>query len=187
MSESASATVARRDAAASADAPVSSRARQGPRGDACLPTLFDRLTGDAGAARDGHTQISRAAYQETVLRDLRWLLNCASTATAEDLRNHSQLRNSVLNYGIPSFAGGNLSESDLESVARGIERAILDFEPRILADSLTVTLIRDSRPALGNQLAFRIKAAFWFEPYALDLSLRARWEVDGGLVALEGE
>ncbi len=163
---------------------MSGSAGSSARGDGFLPTLLDRLV--EATAKQGEA-LSRRAYQETVLRDLHWLLNTVAPLPAELAERYPQLRDAVINYGIPGATGAALTESELRVLATQIERAILAFEPRVLADSLSVTVASDPRAAIRNQLVFRIRAAFWFDPYPLELSIRAQWDIENGLVGLSEE
>ncbi len=156
-------------------------------GDHFLPTVLDRLTSHPetnGAA--GGAQMTRGAYHETVLRDLSWLLNCSSIESQIDLTAYPRIRNSVVNFGVPPLAGRRFSEMDLNGIAEGIRNAILTFEPRVLAESLQVTAIRDATAESHNQIVFQIRAAFWFEPYPLEMAIRAQWDVENGIMDLSG-
>lgn len=148
-----------------------------------LPTLLDRLSRHGGAA------MSRGAYRKTVLRDLHWLLNCTNIEKQLPLQDFPHVRNSVLNFGIPALAGAHFSESDLDAVAAGIQNAIARFEPRILPGSLNVSVIRGKQTDVYryNHARFRIEASYWFEPYPIDMVVRAHWDMETGGVELREE
>jgi type VI secretion system protein ImpF len=154
------------------------------RSDRFLPALLDRLVESPGS--EG-AWLSRRAYQQSVLRDLQWLLCTVAPREHARLAGHDHARRSVLNYGVPCSTGMSLTEQELKTLAQDIEKAILTFEPRVLPESLSVTLMSDSREAVRSQLVFRIRLAFWFEPYPLELSVRAQWDIENGLVSLSGE
>ncbi|MDR0564151.1 MAG: GPW/gp25 family protein [Azoarcus sp.] len=153
-----------------------------PTGDIFLPTLLDRLS-QAGNA------MSRSAYRKTILRDLNWLLNCANLAGQLHLQDFPHVMRSVVNFGIPPLAGGRFSESDLNAVAEGIQSALLNFEPRILPESLKVSVIYDENVDAYryNHARFRIEASYWFEPYPIDFVLRAHWDMETGGVDIREE
>lgn len=153
--------------------------------DLFLPTLLDRLSETDLKPAGSGMQLSRSAYHKTVLRDLSWLLNCASIDASLDLESYPHVRASVMNFGIPPLAGTRFSDVDLEEIAAGIHRAILRFEPRILPDSLKVTVVHDPQAESHNQVSFQIRAAFWFEPYPLELAIRAQWDVENGTMELK--
>jgi type VI secretion system protein ImpF len=154
------------------------------RGDHFLPTLLDRLVESPGNEGAG---LSRRAYQQSVLRDLQWLLCTVAPREQTLLAGFAHASHSVLNYGIPCSTGMTLTERERTLLAQDIEKAILAFEPRVLPESLSVTLISGGPEAVRSQLMFRIRLAFWFEPYPLELSVRAQWDIESGLVALSGE
>ncbi len=154
------------------------------RNDQFLPTLLDRLADASGHEGAG---LSRRAYQQSVLRDLQWLLGTVAPREQALSDSHPHAASSVLNYGIPCSTGMTLTEPELNLLARNIEKAILAFEPRVLPESLSVTFVSSSQEAARSQLMFHIRLAFWFEPYPLELSVRAQWDIESGLVALSGE
>lgn len=97
------------------------RQRQGAATRASSVSLFDRLIEDEGKA--GRTKLSA---QDTVLRDLRRLLNTRRTGTA--MLDPAQA--TVLEYGIPNFTPMS-SLQDMERCAELITNAIRIFEPRL--------------------------------------------------------
>jgi type VI secretion system protein ImpF len=149
-----------------------------------LPTLLDRLSQHGGGRA-----MNRSAFRKSVLRDLNWLLNCTNLEKQLPIQDFPQVRDSVLNFGIPPLAGARFSESDLNSVAASIERALLNFEPRILPESLKVSVIRDKEPenCRYNHARFRIEASYWFEPYPIDMVMRAHWDMETGGVDIREE
>jgi len=153
--------------------------------DRFLPTLLDRL-----AESPEHGQgsgMSRQDYQQSVLRDLQWLLCAVAPREQAGFARHAEVKRSVLNYGIPASTGMTLTERELTVLTQGIKQAILTYEPRVLPESLSVTLLTDARHAVRSQLTFRIRLAFWFEPYPLELAVHAQWDIESGLVSLSGE
>jgi type VI secretion system protein ImpF len=154
-----------------------------PAGDLFLPVLLDRLT------REGSGPMNRNAFRRTVLRDLNWLLNCTNIEKQLSLQNFPQARNSVINFGIPPLAGARFTESDLDVVAANIQRSLACFEPRILPGSLKVSAIRDKDSDVYryNHARFRIEVSYWFEPYPIDMVVRAHWDMETGGVELREE
>ncbi|MDR2881207.1 MAG: GPW/gp25 family protein [Azoarcus sp.] len=154
-----------------------------PAGDLFLPTLLDRLSEQGGGA------MNRSAFRRTVLRDLNWLLNCTNIEGQLPIQNLPYVRNSVLNFGIPPLAGARFAESELDAVAAGIQRSLACFEPRILPESLKVSVIRDKETDVYryNHARFRIEASYWFEPYPIDMVVRAHWDMETGGVELREE
>lgn len=149
-----------------------------------MPTLLDRLS-MAGSQDKNGRHFSRQAYRQSVLRDLQWLLNCANLEAQLPLKSFSHTQASVLNFGIPSYAGSKFTQSDLQHVADSIKTAVLQFEPRIIPSTLEVKIIRDVEDAaLCGQPLFRIEASLWFEPYPIELVIRALWDSENGSMKL---
>lgn len=160
---------------------MSKNGRMGHRGDLFLPTLLDRLSQTSSGA------MNRGDYRKSALRDLAWLLNCTNLDNHLPMSDFPHARRSVVNFGIPPLAGTRFSQSELNEVAEKIQQTIACFEPRILPDSLKVTIARDMDVELYNHARFRIEATYWFEPYPIDMVIRARWDMETGGVELREE
>ena len=102
------------------------------------PSLLDRLTDEApqNAASRGGQSLTLSELRRSVLRDLNWLFNSSQLLKAEEAESWPQVRNSVVNYGLPPLSGLCASGLDLAQLERVLRQAIVDFEPRILPDSV---------------------------------------------------
>lgn len=154
--------------------------------DRLQPALLDRLIDDTPGsdAEDPQSRsLTRVRLRQIVLRDLTWLLNATSGMTDHDARRYPLARRSVINYGLPALSGLLASNVELYDLEQMMRRAILDFEPRILPDSLVV---RGSAPedVLGhhNVLAFEVSGRLWAQPYPIELLLRTRVDLETGMV-----
>ena len=87
---------------------------------------------------------------------------------------------STLNYGVPDLAGRPASSIDSGELARAIRRAIVDFEPRLLKNSLKVEISVDPNQHNPNALRFDIEADLWSEPLPLRLYLRTELNLEDG-------
>lgn len=151
-----------------------------------LPALLDRLSQRSGPGHEQGRHMSRSAYRQSVLRDLQWLLNCPNLEAQLPFDRLSYARRSVLNYGIPAFAGANFTDSDLLDVAKAIKEAIACYEPRVVKDTLSVSIVREQEESLlHNKALFKIEASLWFEPYPIDLTIRAQWDSENGNMQLQ--
>jgi len=148
-------------------------------GDSFVPALIDRLSLTSSGA------MNRNAFRKTVLRDLSLLLNCSNLERQLPLEKFPRVKQSVINYGILPLTGANLSESELDMVAEELQRAIAYFEPRILEKTLKVSVTHDSGNDNYNFAHFRIEATYWFEPYPIDMIIRAQWNMDTGGVEIQ--
>ena len=68
------------------------------------PSLLDRLTDEAPGSASGRGSSSTLSeLRKSVLRDLNWLFNTSQLLKPEEAAAWPQVRNSVLNYGLPQF------------------------------------------------------------------------------------
>jgi len=157
--------------------------------DRLQPALLDRLTDDAPLAESERAEavfVTESRLRNALLRDLGWLLNANNARGLIDFDGLPYAERSVLNYGLPPLSGQLLSELDWPGVETGIRRAIIDFEPRILADSLQVTLVTvTDMLAQHNTLQFEIRCQFWSMPYPIEMLLKSSLDLESGQVALQ--
>lgn len=168
--------------------PVGEAGRFGLAKDRLQPALLDRLTDHEPLRRSERADaiyITEARLRAALLRDLAWLLNTGSPGAGIDFDGLPQARRSVLNYGLAPLAGALLSELDWADVQRSIHQAIVDHEPRILAETLSVTLA-PSLDSLNhhNTLQFEIRCQFWSTPYPMALLLRTSLDLETGQVVM---
>jgi type VI secretion system protein ImpF len=153
------------------------------------PALLDRLTDlepDKNTeSRDGRVMSARR-FEESVLRDLAWLLNASNLEAAEDLQDYPEVRASVLNFGIPDFSGLVATGMSAAAIERAVQNAIIAFEPRLDRSSLRVSVVTDSTEAPRNALAFRIEAQLWAEPLPVSLYLKTELDLETGAVTVTG-
>ncbi|MDR1461647.1 MAG: type VI secretion system baseplate subunit TssE [Azoarcus sp.] len=155
--------------------------RAAHRGDLFVPALLDRLS------HSSHGAMNRNDFRKTVMRDLSWLLNCTNLDTQLPMDNFPKAKFSVVNFGIPPLAGTRFSKAELKIAAQKIQQAIAYFEPRILPKSLRVSIAHDINTELHNYAHFRIEATYWFEPYPIDMVIRARWDMETGGMEIREE
>jgi type VI secretion system protein ImpF len=120
--------------------------------------------------------------REHVCRDLAALLNAVNLESTDDLTRYPQVRESVVNFGMPSLAGVAVVSIDPLKTAATIEKAINRFEPRLRKVRVTPEPARDRSE--GHALAFRIDAELWGQPTSQHLVLRTRIDTDSGNVSV---
>lgn len=156
--------------------------------DRLQPALLDRLTDDDVEAKSetGEARvISRSRLRELVLRDLAWLFNATAPGTSVDWSRAAHARNSVLNYGLPALSGQTASTIDPLVLQARVKQAILDHEPRILPESLSVEVIlSESQMDHHNQIGFRISGQLWAQPVPLELLLHTDIDLETGRVSV---
>lgn len=148
-----------------------------------LPSLLDRLTDDRPKEREEsrhHRAGSVKSLRESVLRDLEWLMNTVNLESVESLDAYPELRNTVINYGMPGLSGTTLNMADRDSIKALIKAAIETFEPRILKNTLRVSLIEDEDLANPHAIAFQIEGTMWGRPMPEALFLRTELDLELG-------
>jgi type VI secretion system protein ImpF len=116
--------------------------------------------------------------RDAVFRDITWLLNSMSLDSTEDLSRYPEVERSVLNYGMPTLAGRQMSSIDPARTAERIARAIAAFEPR-----LSKVRVHPERRQYGEEnfaVAFQVEADLWGQPVAQHLVLRTSIDLNSG-------
>jgi len=147
--------------------------------DRLQPALLDRLTRDGDEA--GRV-MNKSELRQAVLRDLSWLFNAAQPHP-DWAEQHPNLAGTVLNYGMPALAGQLVSRLDMSRLERVITQTIKSFEPRILADTLSVHALEpDDMLATHNTVEFEIRGHLWAQPVPLEILLRTKLDLEAGQV-----
>ena len=152
--------------------------------DTLQPALLDRLTdNDPTRKVEGRQErvISRSQLRASVLRDLSSLFNTTNVSGEIDLSGYPLVAQSTVNYGMTPLSGKLVSSLDLSELERVLKDAILRFEPRILAHTLSVQGIPATDPlAHHNVVSFEIKGELWAQPYPLELLLKTDVYLESG-------
>jgi type VI secretion system protein ImpF len=160
-----------------------------PIGDRLQPSLLDRLTDNAPDSRTeapDQVAMTRTRLRRAVLRDLAWLFNSIHFEAEQSLASHPHARSSTVNYGIPALSGTKLTEIDFSQFDQALTDAIVNFEPRLLADTVQVrSMTTEDQLAHQNMLGFEVRAKLWAMPYPLELLLRSNLDLESGLVVLQ--
>ena len=159
--------------------------------DRLQPSLLDRLTDHQPLDRHESVEarvLSRQQLRAAVLRDLSWLFNAIRPEPEPASTRLTQLelwagcphaRRSVLNFGMPAFAGSTRSSLDKVAMETAVKQAIATFEPRIDAKSLSVTIQIDPKNH-HNTLQLTILGSMWAQPVPLELLLAAEVDLETG-------
>ena len=146
------------------------------------PSLLDRLTDDEPSeAQESRNRrvLSLQKLRESVLRDVGWLLNTTNLADEGLGERYPYVAQSVVNYGLPDLAGLTASTVDLAELESLVRQAILDFEPRILRNTLTVRA-HGAEEMNHNALVFEIHGEMWAQPVPLELFLKTEIDLESG-------
>ncbi len=151
------------------------------------PSLLDRLTDDEPdrqkESRDKRI-LTGTQLRESVRRDLSWLLNNTWLQAVEDLDAYPEVALSTLNYGVPDLAGKTASTVDIKVLEKSLRAAILNFEPRLLRESIRLRSIVNPKEAPRNDLSFIIEAELWAQPVPLRVFLKTDLDLETGEIAV---
>ena len=159
--------------------------------DRLQPSLLDRLT-DEHPLHNRETVearvLSRQQLHAAVLRDLSWLFNAIrpepelASTRLKDLElwgRNKHAASSVLNFGMPAFAGSTKSSLNRVAMEAAIKKAISTFEPRIDAQSLAVKITVDNKQHY-NTLQLSVRGNMWAQPVPLELLMTADIDLESG-------
>ena len=153
--------------------------------DRLQPALLDRLIDDRPTVQELEPPelrvISKAKLRQSVLRDLNWLLNATGGLQGLDAEVNAHAWRSVVNFGLPPISGLLASKVELAGMEQWIRQAIIDFEPRIVPETLFVRGVEPENPlAHHNQIVFEITGQLWAQPYPLDVLFKTSVDLETG-------
>ena len=152
--------------------------------DRLQPSLLDRLIDDEPDKRSEPPErrvLTLSRLREYTLRDLNWLFNATQMASAQDLDAYPLVAGSVINYGLPAFSGWSASGLDIRTMENALRQAILDFEPRLLSDSVRVRArMTEAEEHAHNRLSFDSECRLWAQPAPIALLLHSDVDLESG-------
>jgi len=92
----------------------------------------------AGRRLRARQVITESMLRREVSRDLDALLNTVALDATVDMEHAPHVRKSILNFGIPDIAVRTIDENGVNEIPEEIRTAIINYEPRIAADSLRI-------------------------------------------------
>ena len=154
-----------------------------------LPSLLDRLLDDhpeesrEPAWRD--VQVIRV-LKASLCRDLQNLLNAhRMLATIPEV--YSELKTSLLNYGLPDLQSMEVREDhDLGLLCRLIEESIQAFEPRLQGVRVRPVIDAEGKKPIDRRVRFEIEAVLVVEPLREPVLFSSSLDVASGEFAVEG-
>ncbi|WLE58809.1 type VI secretion system baseplate subunit TssE [Burkholderia plantarii] len=155
-----------------------------------MPTLLDRLRDDAPhrlVEAPEEYAVTRKQMRDIVQRDLAYLLNTTSIEDRIERDRHPRAAASTVNFGVPPLAGTFLASRQWNDIERMIRQAIIDFEPRLIPDSLAVSP-RLSEDASGqhNVLAFEVRGLVHMDPYPLAFMVQSSLDLETSEIQITG-
>ena len=127
---------------------------------------------------------SARSLRESVVRDLGWLMNSVRLSSVQDLAAFPYAARSSLNFGMPDLAGRTLTSIDVPELEAELREAIINYEPRLVPESVSVA-VRDATTEYGvNSMQFTIEAMLMAYPAPLALCLRTEIDLETGEVSV---
>ena len=152
------------------------------------PALLDRLTDDEPDKKlepREHRVLSKVRMRQAVLRDLAWLFNTTKLGSGTTMDQFPFARRSVINFGLPALSGQTASTIEIQDLEREMRQAILDFEPRILPESLAVrAIVETSALDHHNVIGIEIHGQLWAQPVPIELLIRTEIDLETGKVQI---
>jgi len=154
-----------------------------------LPSLLDRLLDDRPEeSREPawrEVQVVRV-LKTSLCRDLQNLLN-AHRLLAVIPEAYSELKTSLLNYGLPDLQSMEVREDhDLGLLCRLIEESIQTFEPRLQGVRVRPVVEGDGKQSIDRRVRFEIEAVLVVEPLREPVVFSSSLDVSSGEFAVEG-
>src|SRR6201985_1998075 len=100
----------------------------------------------AGRRLRARQVITESMLRREVSRDLDALLNTIAMDATVDMEHVPHARRSILNFGLPDIALRTIDENAVDDIPSEISTAIVNFEPRIAADSLRIARDKEVDP-----------------------------------------
>jgi type VI secretion system protein ImpF len=140
--------------------------------------------------------VSPDVLREAVRRDIEALFNTERfesglllTATEAEMRpgppaldDFPEVRRSVVNYGVPAFAGRSARDFDREALAKELKAVLAAFEPRLKESATRITVSTSDRAA---GLSIEIDGLLIMAPAPERLRLRTMVDLDTGRARTE--
>jgi type VI secretion system protein ImpF len=155
-----------------------------------LPTLLDRLRDDAPRR---HTEapseytVTRSQMRDIVQRDLAFLLNTTSMEDLIDRERYPHVASSTVNFGVPPLAGAFTATRKWEHIEKIIRSAINEFEPRLIAESLSIAPLAGVDAEVHyNVLAFEVRGMIRMDPYPLEFMVQSSLDLETSQLNVTG-
>jgi type VI secretion system protein ImpF len=86
---------------------------------------------------------------------------------------------------MPETTGIPVANINVELLQKRVRQAILDFEPRLVRNKLTVTVQKQSVVMNRNSLVFLIEGEMWAQPVPQSIFVRTEFDLETGVVKID--
>jgi type VI secretion system protein ImpF len=107
--------------------------------------------------------ITETMLRREVSRDLDALLNTIALDATVDMEHAPHVRRSIVNFGLPDIALHTIDETAVDEIPDEIRTAIVNYEPRIAADTLRIARDKEVDP-VELKIRFIIRAELICHP-----------------------
>ena len=152
------------------------------------PCLLDRLTDNEPHKQQEHRNqrvMSMQRFRQAVLRDLAWLLNTYANAEQNEYDEYEEIPSSVLNYGVQNASGRAVSSLNADDLRYELIQALQRFEPRIMANSISIIMAVDPGEMSNRSIRFEIRGDLWSQPIPESLYIRTDLDLETGKCKLD--
>lgn len=139
-----------------------------------------QVSGRSKARREG---VGEETLKVHLQADLTALLHTTRLDAVVDLEDLPHMRSSVVNYGFRDLSRVGLKEIGSQDVVRSIRQSLIDHEPRLVPESIEVTLDGASGDA-RQFLSFSIKADLMGDPVDIPMDFTADVDLGAGKLRL---
>jgi len=115
--------------------------------------------------------------------DLVALMNTVNLGSAQGLEGHNYVRDSILNFGLPDITRLTSGDVGVDGIRDEIVRALVLYEPRIVADTIRVDKEVRSEEA-EQRVRFSVSCEMTCTPADLAVDFVAELEISSGKVNL---
>ena len=111
-------------------------------------------------------------------------MNTVNLDSVEDLSKAPEVRKSILNFGFSDLARISIDENEVFGVAKRLETALRDFEPRLAPDSIKSRRDETASPE-ELRVRFLISAELKLQPVNVPMQFVAEVELDSGKIKID--
>lgn len=137
------------------------------------PCLLNRFTAPKGAPEKGFTEND---FKDCMVQDLEDLLNTRSSGLACG----DYVDKSVLSYGVEACVGMINSRDSADMIVANVKKAIVNFEPRLVPESVRVSILEYDKPDSIRELVLEITARLKLADGCEFISMKSKIEVETG-------
>lgn len=139
------------------------------------------ISGRRGMTR---TPISEPILRREVGTNVTNLLNTTNLDSMDDLSEVPLVAQSIINYGIPAISRITIDENKVNNVADFLRDALVNFEPRIIPDTIKASRDRTVDEA-ELRVRFNISGQLRCDPLDIPVEFVAEVEGDTGKFRIE--